>query len=182
MDLTLRAKDLALLSDFLDAMRQAEAKCFLVGAGARVLGFDRRWGLRGGRTTLDWDFAIRAESWEHWAALGARLLQGAPPRFRAGEIAHRLLHVDGAVLDLVPYGGLESPAGEILWPGHTRMSVRGLRESEGRCEFVDLGTGLIVPVAAVPSLALLKLHAYRDRRLRVWGVTQFLPLSEVMAG
>lgn len=166
MEVILGTRDLALLRDFLFAMQQANAKCFLVGAGARVLGFDRKWRVRGARATLDWDFAVRAENWEHWSALTARLVQGQPACFRVGDQAHRFRHVDGGVLDLVPYGGLESPPGVILWPDEARMSVLGFRESDGLCEFVDVGEGLAVPVATVPSLALLKLHAYRDRRLR----------------
>src|SRR5690349_18607337 len=98
-------------------MAGARTKCFLVGAGARVLAFDQRWGLRGSRTTLDWDFAIRAATWDDWARITARLLAGNPPRFRAGKTEHRFFHVDGGTLDLVPYGGLESPPGEILWSG-----------------------------------------------------------------
>jgi predicted nucleotidyltransferase len=70
------------------------------------------------------------------------------------------------LLDLVPYGGVESPRGEITWPDEARMSVLGFSDSERRCELVDVGPGLIVPIATIASLALLKLHAYRDRRQR----------------
>lgn len=164
--MSLGQQDLALLRDFLAAMEEAQVKCFLVGAGARLFAFDRRWNVKGARATLDWDFAVRAESWDHWSALTARLVRGTPARFTPGKSEHRFLHVDGAVLDLVPYGGVESPRGEILWPGQARMSVQGFRESEGGCELLDTGMGLTVPVAAIPSLALLKLHAYRDRRQR----------------
>jgi predicted nucleotidyltransferase len=163
---TLSVADAALLRDFLDAIDGAHTTCFLVGAGARVLTFDERWRLRGARTTLDWDFAIRAASWEHWSTLTARLLKAVPPKFRAGVAEHRFIHIDGGALDLVPYGGLESPSGEILWPSKSRMSVLGFKESEAGCELVDIGMDLLVPVAAIPSLALLKLHAYRDRRKR----------------
>jgi predicted nucleotidyltransferase len=46
------------------------------------------------------------------------------------------------------------------------MSVVGFQDSEARRELIDLEGGLVVPVAALPSLALLKLHAYLDRRQR----------------
>ncbi len=158
--------DVALLRDFLEAMERAQAKCFLVGAGARILTFDQRWDLRNARTTSDWDFAMRAASWPEWKRITSHLLAGSPPKFRAGKTEHKFFHIDGGQLDLVPYGGLESPPGEIVWPGASRMSVAGFLESETRCESVSLESGLTIPVAALPSLAVLKLHAYRDRRQR----------------
>jgi len=166
MEVKLARADLELLRDFLAAMDAARATCFLVGAGARVLSFDHRWSLRGARTTLDWDFAVHAESWEHWSELTSHLLVGNPPNFTRGRAPHRFLHRGGSILDLVPYGGLEAPTGEILWPDRTRMTVHGFRSSAGTRESIEVGAGLVVPVAAVASLALLKLHAYRDRRAR----------------
>jgi predicted nucleotidyltransferase len=164
VDVKLQPADLSLLRDFL-AMVEG-TKCFLVGAGARVLTMENRWDLRGARSTKDWDFAIRVESSEQWMEIATRLVSGAPPRFSAGFAPHRFLHADGGELDLVPYGGLESPKGQIAWPDKSRMSVCGFEESEGLREFVDAGNGLVIPVAAVPSLALLKLHPYADRRSR----------------
>lgn len=166
MEVILEPRDLALMRDFLVAVEGTAARCFLVGAGARVLGFDRRWGLRGGRATLDWDFAIQVKGWDHWKTVRSRLVEGRTPRFRAGEGEHRFHHVEGAVLDLVPYGGVESPPGELVWPGSTRMSVLGFEDAGLARGFVDAGGGLVVPIATVPSLALLKLHAYKDRRQR----------------
>ncbi|MBI5362632.1 MAG: nucleotidyl transferase AbiEii/AbiGii toxin family protein [Planctomycetes bacterium] len=166
MEVKLHARDLELLRDFLDAMERAGAECFLVGAGARVLGFDQRWGLRGARATLDWDFAVRMESWEQWARLVSQLIGGARARFSQSRALHRFTHTNGAVVDLVPYGGLEAPNGEITWPDRSSMNVLGFAASEPGRERLVLDQGLVVPVAATPSLALLKLHAYRERRQR----------------
>jgi len=153
-----------LLRDFLDAMRAANARCFLIGAGARVLSLDRRWGIPSGRTTLDWDFAVRVASWGEWERLTTQLVTRG--RFTRSGPPHRFRHADGGLLDLVPYGAIESPAGEICWPDRSTMSVVGFQESESRCELIAVAPGLEVPVAAIPSLALLKLHAYVDRRSR----------------
>ncbi len=153
-----------LLRDFLDAMRAANARCFLIGAGARVLSMDGRWGILGGRTTLDWDFAVRVANWTEWDSLTAQLVAGG--RFTRTGTPHRFRHADGGLLDLVPYGAIESPAGEICWPDRSTMSVVGFQESERRLELIVVAPGLEVPVAAIPSLALLKLHAYVDRRSR----------------
>lgn len=153
-----------LLRDFLDAMRTAKVRCFLIGAGARVLSLEHRWGIASGRATLDWDFAVRVASWREWERLTERLVAGR--RFTRSGPLHRFRHADGGLLDLVPYGSIESPAGEICWPDRSTMSVVGFEESEPRCELIEVVPGLEVSVAAVPSLALLKLHAYADRRSR----------------
>lgn len=59
----LQAADIALLRDLLTVIPRATRPCFLVGAGARVLGLDERFGIPGARATLDWDFAVRVSSW-----------------------------------------------------------------------------------------------------------------------
>lgn len=164
MEMKLDLEHDRLLRDFLDAMRAAKARCFLIGAGARVLALDNRWGIAGGRTTLDWDFAVRAASWTEWERLTEQLVAGG--RFTRTSLSHRFHHADGGLLDLVPYGAIEAPSGEICWPDRSTMSVVGFQESERQCEIIEVAPGLEVPVAAIPSLALLKLHAYVDRRSR----------------
>lgn len=162
----LQPADLALLRDLLAILRAEGVPCFLVGAGARVLGLDERWGIGGARATLDWDFAVRVGSWEEWHALRVRLLAAPSHPFRSTSAQHRFEHAQGRLVDLVPFGGLESPAGEILWPDESRMSVRGLAEAAAHCDAIEVGSGLQVEAASLPSLALLKLHAYLDRRVR----------------
>lgn len=158
--------DRALVRDFLHTVEGVSTDYFLIGAGARVLTFDDRFGISGARATLDWDFAIRADDWGHYSVLTERLLAGNPPKFRRGPTEHRFVHSGGGALDLVPYGGIEDAAGSIHWPGNVQMSVRALRAAEPNREWVDVGGGLLVPVAMLPSLALLKLDAYLERRRR----------------
>lgn len=166
----LQAADIALLRDLLTVIPRATRPCFLVGAGARVLGLDERFGIPGARATLDWDFAVRVSSWREWAALRARLLDAPGRPFRATAAEHRLEHVEGRQLDLVPFGGLETGSGEIVWPDSTRMTVHGFAEAAAHCDLIEVERGLHVHVASLPSLALLKLHAYLDRRVK--GVTK----------
>lgn len=119
----LEGSDIALMRDLLHVLVQSGEPCFLVGAGARVLGFDERWGIPGARATLDWDFAVRVASWEEWRALRERILAMPGQPFRSNLAQHRFDHEAGRQLDLVPFGGLEGTAGEIVWPDGSKMSV-----------------------------------------------------------
>ncbi|MBL8861737.1 MAG: nucleotidyl transferase AbiEii/AbiGii toxin family protein [Planctomycetes bacterium] len=166
----LQSADLALLRDLLAVVPHPAQPCFLVGAGARVLGLDERFGIAGARATLDWDFAVRVGSWREWESLRARLLDAPGRPFRPTSAQHRLEHAQGRQLDLVPFGGLETGAGEIVWPDATRMTVHGFAEAAAHCDVIEVENGLLVHVASLPSLALLKLHAYLDRRTK--GVTK----------
>ncbi len=156
-------EDLALLRDLLDVLGERGNPCFLVGAGARILALDVRFGVTGARATFDWDFAVQAESWKEWSALRDALCLRT---FRPTAAQHRLVHERGGQLDLVPFGELETETGEIVWPDDSRMSVRDFEEAARHCVEIEVERGLRVQVASLPSLALLKLHAYTERRRR----------------
>jgi len=162
----LQPADLALIRDLLAVLGESGVPCFLIGAGARVLGLDERFGISGARATLDWDFAVRVGSWEEWRLLHERLVSVEGMPFQATGSPHRFRHREGRLLDLVPYGGLEDPAGSLEWPDGSRMSVWGFDEAADRCEMLEVAPGLHLQVACLPSLALLKLHGYLDRRAR----------------
>ncbi|MBK8959405.1 MAG: nucleotidyl transferase AbiEii/AbiGii toxin family protein [Proteobacteria bacterium] len=69
-------------------------------------------------------------------------------------------------MDLIPFGDLESPPGNIAWPpaGTFVMSTLGFREALASGETIDIGSGTSFKVATLPSLVLLKLIAWNDRR------------------
>jgi predicted nucleotidyltransferase len=166
MALKLDALDLQVLSDLLRVLRSAGQPCFLIGAGARRLMMEDPWELSGARATLDWDFAVRVESWSAWDALRERLTHGSTAAFRVTNQAHRLRHTCGRPIDLVPFGALESTPGRITWPDGTEMSVHAFGECSARLQHVEITPGVVLDSASVPSLAVLKLFAYLDRRAR----------------
>jgi predicted nucleotidyltransferase len=158
----INAADLALLGDFLHVLEAARRPCFLIGAGARILRMDMAFGLEGGRTTTDWDFAVELESWRGFRELRAALI--AKGGFAPEGPEHGLRHRRGSRLDLVPYGNIATPDGELCWPSGNTMSVIGLAECAPRAGTIALSEGLSIHVASIPSIALLKLLAYVDRR------------------
>ena len=150
----------------LAAARAAGVPVVAVGANARLLAFDRPLNLAPPRSTLDWDFAARCDSWADFDRLrGACLASGFTP----GGTEHEVVHAEtGTLVDLVPFGGVEQPAGSITWrAGGTVMNVRGMAEALNRSEGREVGP----PAGAVPTppaaiLAALKLLAHADRRGR----------------
>jgi predicted nucleotidyltransferase len=78
----------------------------------------------------------------------------------------RLLHAEGAIVDLVPFGELEERSGVIAWPPDFSvvMSTVGFREAYESSIDVRIADNLVVKVASLAGLALLKFVAWSDRR------------------
>ncbi len=117
------------------------------------------------RATNDIDFGIVVETWDEFARLREALITDE------GFQAHphqqqRLLHEEGAIIDLVPFGNLEQATGLIVWPPDfaVKMSTVGFREAYANSIEVRLAADLVVKVASLAGLALLKIIAWSDRR------------------
>ncbi len=137
----------------------------VVGAGARLLLLDWEHDLIGGRTTTDWDIAVRVESWDEFNRFKAALLGFDGDMFRRTSLDHRIVHRSGRSVDIIPYGGIESPRGAITWPNDKRrLLVEPLSRCSKLCKRLSLGSDLSILVVTVPSLALLKAFAYFERR------------------
>ena len=127
------------------------------------------YGIRAERATRDVDVAVCAISWKAHSKLIARL--EATGFFKADAKAQQSMTFANAAvgkpapLDLIPFGPLEAPEGMIPWPqGKFEMNVLGFQEAVDTALQIDIGDGLVVPVVALPALALLKILAWRDRR------------------
>ena len=107
------------------------AAYFVGGALARDLLLFHVFGEPSGRATRDVDVTVFVEEWAVFEGLKAYPL--ATSRFTAAAgTAHRLLYAPGGIpLDLVPFGGVEGPAGRVAWPAEREvvMSVVGFREA-----------------------------------------------------
>ena len=159
--------ELRLLADLVAAIRQAapDTRFMLIGAMARDLLLSYAHNIQPQRATEDLDFAIAVSDWQaFWRLRQALIARGA----FAGlpRIAHRLTFAGRHRVDLIPFGGVESPAGTIDWPLplDTRMVVLGFREAMSGAVEVKLPGETTIAVASLPALALLKLFAWGDRR------------------
>ena len=144
----------------------------VAGATARDILMWHVHGIRPVRATRDVDVAVCAVSWPFHAQLVEALV--ATGQFtRAPKQQQKLLFESGAhgfrtELDLVPFGPLETPPGEIAWPpdGEFVLNVLGFQEAVDTAQPVSIDARTVVPVASLPALALLKLLAWKDRRAR----------------
>lgn len=142
---------------------------FLVGATARIILLENVFGLHTGRATHDIDFAFAVENWDQFQAIKDRLtstsgfeeVRGEAQRLtcKPANVEHRF------VVDLIPFGGLESSRNTIAWPPDMSimMNVAGYRDVHASAVQVEVGPGIVISIASIPGLAILKLFAWVDR-------------------
>lgn len=104
------------------------------------------------------------KTWTQYKHLHDELTRGDAP-FRGTATEHRFVHTSGTLVDLVPFGDIETPEGTIQWPeSHAVMSVIGFREADEHVTLLELTPGVHVRVVTIPTLVVLKLVAHADRR------------------
>jgi predicted nucleotidyltransferase len=164
------ARTLAVIREIANATSAMRLPYLLVGASARDLLLKHVFDVKLARATNDLDFAVAVASWDQFEALRTRLLRSGSFAPGPREVAHRIQYVaDGLSdpVDLLPFGGVESPAVTIAWPPDMKilMNVIGYEDALSSSIEIKLDESLNVPVASLPGLALLKLFAWADRGL-----------------
>jgi len=151
------------------AVRVAEregVEFFVAGAAARDLVLEHGYGMKSRRATMDVDLACPMPDWSTYARFHAALV-GTGAFAPVSGIAHRLTYRGGTLtVDIVPFGGLEEPPGEIAWPPDfaTRMGVAGFTDVHDHCILVTVSPGVVVKVVSLPGFAILKLIAWSERK------------------
>lgn len=142
---------------------------FIVGATARIILLEHVYGLSPSRATRDIDFAFAVETWEQFQAIKKRLVDTASFVESPSAMQRLTFNADGSkeslVIDIIPFGGLESHANMIAWPPDmsVMMNVVGYRDTLAAACMVEIAPDLIVPIASLPSIAMLKIFAWLDR-------------------
>ena len=163
---------IALLRDVKDACAQLGTQFVLAGATARDILMWHLHDIKAPVATRDVDVAVCAVSWEFHDVLIDLLLQTQRfrrhPKQQQKFLFKRSPDDYEIELDVVPFGQIEGPPGEIHWPpgGDIVMTVLGFQEAVDTAEPVDIGEDLVVPVVALSAFVLLKLFAWKDRRLQ----------------
>ena len=145
---------------------ELEMPSFIVGATARNIILEHVYQVRAGRSTSDVDFGVALETWSDFEKLKAALIHREG--FRAdSRIEQRLWRGRGATemkIDLIPYGGLESPPGTISFPPTGfEMNTSGFKEAFDGSVEIRLDAELNVRVVSLAGLTILKFTAYNDR-------------------
>ncbi|MDB9529377.1 hypothetical protein PN498_25525 [Oscillatoria sp. CS-180] len=150
------------LVDLIDLVGSLDLPMILVGAGARLLIFDRKFGE--GRGTKDWDIAISIDSWETYQRLCEYLTTGKPPRFKSTKNPHKFIHSETEIeVDIVPFGEISEPDQKIVWSDSgNSMNVSGFTEAllHAKTAVID---DLEIPVIDTPAFVVLKIFAWGDR-------------------
>lgn len=129
----------------------------VVGAACRDIHQESFRSMAPSRTTYDIDLALAVERWEELRILRREF----PSRSRAWQ----QIEVDGIAVDIVPFGPVESPPGEVVAGDGVVLNVAGFREVFEHAETHELPSGVKFKLPSVAGLAALKLHAWLDRYL-----------------
>lgn len=159
----IRETDLEAVRAFLAVTEQQGVRTMLVGAIARELAFDIPRGINPPRQTLDWDFAASVPSWRAYEALLDGLVG---VRFRLRRDTGRVHHPNGALIDVIPVGGVTGPDALVRWPGGSGpgLDVTGFLEAWESARPTEAGAGVMVELPDVAALVVLKLVAWANRR------------------
>lgn len=141
---------------------------------ARDIVLTNVFGIETGLATQDVDFAVAIANWGQFELVKEKLLETG--QFTSSErITHCVYYKNqdgkrGYPVDIIPFGGVEAPPNSIQWPRERGvvMNVIGYAETLESTLSVEIAAEFIVPIASLPSLALLKLFAWQDR----WTQTQ----------
>ncbi|MCY7344815.1 MAG: nucleotidyl transferase AbiEii/AbiGii toxin family protein [Pyrinomonadaceae bacterium] len=156
-----------ILSAVFDASAGLEIKAFVVGAAARDLIFEYVYDAQIKRATEDIDFGIAVESWTQYERLKNALLETDKFADDVKNAQRIWWKKSGAEMkiDLVPFGGLESPAGQIAFPpeGDFVMNTVGFEEAFANSILLETDENLTGRIASLAGIALLKFVAYNDR-------------------
>ena len=158
-----------LLRDLDEHLRLRNIPYLLAGGMAREILLHHGHGCARGRATTDVDFGVTLSDWGAYQALRQGVTESG--RFRPDpKEAQRIIHRDlvtGAEtkVDLVPFGAIAAPSGEIGWPpdGSHVMRILGYSQALATAIHLRLDETHWVPLASASGLAIMKLVTWVDR-------------------
>jgi predicted nucleotidyltransferase len=161
----LPAASVEVLCDVTLHARTLDIPFFVLGATARDIIFGALYDIPTPRATMDIDLALRVENWEQYTQLRTSMLSTA--RYDP-DTSHRqrLHHSNGAIIDLVPFGPLETPAGMIAWPPDQDIVMRTAGFEEALESAINVTVAVdpeyAVKVCTPAALAAMKLIAWYE--------------------
>ena len=156
------SREKRVLTDLITIVKTLDLPMILVGAGARLIIFDQKFGE--GRGTKDWDVAISIDSWESYQKLGEALINADLPLFKSTKTPHRFRHIETDIdVDIIPFGAIGEPDKQIIWADSGNlMSILGFEEALSHATTTNIDD-LEIQVIDTPSFIVLKIFAWGDR-------------------
>lgn len=137
---------------------------FVVGATARDIVFGAIHNVPTSRATLDVDLAIRINTWADFDNVVNDLVNLKSYKKDSNQIQR--LNSSGTIVDLVPFGPLENPAGSIAWPPSFDIVMKTAGFDEALRNSIDVRISndpeVIVKVSTPAALAVMKICAWKD--------------------
>jgi predicted nucleotidyltransferase len=151
--------DKQVLRDLKQVFDELDLPILLVGAGARLMIFDRPNNLQA-RATKDWDIATPMMQWSEYELLRDRLSR----QFSLTSIYHRFIHHETQMtVDIIPFGEISDRDREIHWQtDDTVMTVAGYEEAFATAKTLQIDD-IDLKVINIPAFVGLKLLAWGDR-------------------
>ena len=161
--------DLTALVELIAAIRKKwpDGELLLVGATARDILLSYAHGIRIERATLDHEFAVAVADWKEFYELRDALTADGKFTEEKGVLHRLIFQPKGTKLDLIPFGGVERSDRTIAWPPDENevLQVIGYREAMRDAMLVHLPADQQIDVVSLPDLTMLKLFAWKDRRM-----------------
>lgn len=142
-----------------------EIPFFLVGASARDMFFSALFDVKTRRASLDVDIGIMVSSWEEVTRLIDALV--ATGHFAPiNQLRSKFRHQNQTLVDIVPFGTIESPSGKVQWPSSdVIMTTIGFGEALKYSIEVQIRSQpvVLVRISTPPALVMLKLIAWDEK-------------------
>jgi predicted nucleotidyltransferase len=158
-----------LLRDLDDQLKMRGLPYLLTGGMAREILLHYGHGCAPGRATTDVDLGVTMASWEAYEALKMGMRESGlfrPDLKETQRVVHRNPETGvGTKVDLVPFGAIAGPDGELSWPpdGSHVMRVLGYAQALFAAIHLRLDDSRWVPLASAAGIAVMKLVAWMDR-------------------
>jgi predicted nucleotidyltransferase len=112
------------------------------------------------RMTNDADVTVTVESLADFEALKDRLSAFGFTRTR---VPHRMLHLSGGRVDILPFSHAIAPGGRLELQGDRPLNMAGFEHVVSSAIATAIDGGFTLPVIPLPLYGLLKLVAFSDR-------------------
>ena len=167
-----------------------DSEFFVIGATARDIILSGIHNQQPGRKTDDLDIAIAIPDWDKFDKIskGIENIEGFHKSINQKQ---RFLFESVFMVDIVPFGEVAKADNNIYWPPEEThaMSVIGFSEIAKHTLEVEIDNSFSIYVASLPGIFLLKLAAWRDRKIETnkdagdiaFIISNYLEINELRA-
>lgn len=145
------------------ALKQLDIDYYLIGALARDVQLQGRHNIEVPRATRDIDIAILVNNEDVYKNLVYQLEDQYG--FVSTDLPYRYKYKDGTLLDIIPFGAIESEDRTVRLQGKKveELSTIGFQENLEFTEEIEFEDGFKIRVTSLSGICLLKFFAWGDQ-------------------